>query len=62
MTEKKIYVIHDWNSGETAVFDTKEKLKNFIAFKKKELWDFDELEFLEDEDYNTHECIINKGY
>ena len=58
---KEVYVIYDCNAGGMAVFDTKDKLKDFIFSKKKEFWE-EGLEFLEGEDYITYTCLINKGF
>lgn len=62
MENKKVYVIQDYNTGSISVFDSKEKLKSFIMKMKIRFWEFDELEFVKGEDYETYSCIINEEY
>lgn len=62
MENKKVYVIQDYNTGDISVFDSKEKLNNFIMKMKIRFWEFDELEFVKGEDYETYSCIINEEY
>lgn len=62
MENKKVYVIQDYNTGSISVFDSKEKLKNFIMKMKIRFWEFDELEFVKGEDYEIYSCTINEEY
>lgn len=62
MGNKKVYVIQDYNTGSISVFDSKEKLKNFIMKMKIRFWEFGELEFVKGEDYETYSCVINEEY
>ena len=56
-----VYVVYDYN-GFVAVFDSKEKLNDFIKKVKIKWIEAIEEDYLQGEDYQIYECELNEGF
>lgn len=56
-----VYIVFDYNNF-VAVFDSKEKLNNFIKKAKIKWIETVGEDYLQGEDYQIYECELNKGF
>ena len=56
------FVFHEWNSGESAVFDSKEKLNLFVNSYQHRMIDENGDPPQKGEDYSIIECKLNPDF
>ena len=59
---EKIYVFRDHNTGDFAVFTTRDAVRAFMKDYVADFWDFDGTTPEEGEDYSLHICLVNPSF